>query len=242
MNLQNMGLKPGHIDYRADVVILAGGFGSRLKGFIDDIPKSMAMIGQKPFLSYLFEQLYSFKYKKVVLAVGHKHDAIIDYFGKSYKSIDIEYVIEKKPLGTGGAILNAIALISSSNSLVLNGDSYFNIDLAGLEEKTVDNDSPITIALKRMKNFDRYGTVLMNGNRVITFKEKEHCKDGLINGGIYIISNEWYRNNAPGEVFSFEKDILEKNISNEVITAYEYDGYFIDIGVPEDYRKACLEM
>jgi D-glycero-alpha-D-manno-heptose 1-phosphate guanylyltransferase len=242
MNLQKMGLKPGHINNKSEVIILAGGFGTRLKGVVDDFPKPMASIGNKPFLSYLFEQLYEYRFEKVVLAVGYKHDIIIDYFGKSYKSIDIEYVIENKPLGTGGAILNALTLISSPGFLVLNGDSYFRIDLADFERKFIENASPLTIALKRMKNFYRYGTVFTKGNRIVKFKEKEHCYDGLINGGVYMISNEWYKSHTHEEVFSFEKDILEKYISEEIITAYEYDGYFIDIGIPEDLFRASKDL
>jgi D-glycero-alpha-D-manno-heptose 1-phosphate guanylyltransferase len=225
-----------------EAVILAGGFGTRLKGFVDDIPKPMAMIRDKPFLTYLFEQLCTYKCKRVILAVGYKHEAIIDYFGNYYKTIDIEYVVENKPLGTGGAILNAAKLISSQKYFVLNGDSYFNIDLADIERKSIQSGSPLTIALKRMKNFDRYGTVLTYGNRIVSFREKEHCNDGLINGGIYVMEKEWYESHAPGKVFSFEKDILERFILENEITAHEYDGYFIDIGVPEDLVRASKEL
>jgi D-glycero-alpha-D-manno-heptose 1-phosphate guanylyltransferase len=242
MNLPKMDLKPGHINRKAEAVILAGGFGTRLKGIVDDYPKPMALIRDKPFLTYLLEQLYASNCQKVVLAVGFKHETIIDYFGKSYKSIDIEYVIENKPLGTGGAILNALKLISTPVSLILNGDSIFKIDITDFNRKFIETKSLISIALKRMQNFDRYGTVFTKANRVVAFKEKERCIDGLINSGIYMISNDWYKKHSIGDVFSFEKDILEKYVSEDVITAFEYNGYFIDIGIPEDYRRACLEL
>ena len=134
----------------SEAVILAGGFGTRLKGVVDDIPKPMALIGDKPFLTYLFDQLYKYECKKVILAVGYKHEAIIDFFGKSYKSIQIEYVIEHNPLGTGGAILNGSELISSSEFIVLNGDSYFNIDLNDFERRAACRKSPVRVTLAEL--------------------------------------------------------------------------------------------
>ena len=244
MNSQNMVLKPGHTDelMRSEAVILAGGFGTRLTGVVDDIPKPMADIGNRPFLAYILDQLCSYNFKKVIMAVGYKHEVIVEFFGKVYKSLEIEYVVEHKPLGTGGAILNAAKQISTPSFLVLNGDSIFKIDLNDFENKFIESGSPLTIALKRMKDFNRYGAVITNANRIIKFKEKEQCKEGLVNSGIYMISGNWYKNHAPGEIFSFEKDILEKYINEDGITAFEYKGYFIDIGVPEDYRRACLEL
>lgn len=227
---------------KSEAIILAGGFGTRLKSVVDDVPKPMAMIGNKPFLTYILDQLQVSNCKKAVMAVGYKHEAIIDYFGKSYKSIALEYSIEDKPLGTGGAILNAANLISSPNFLVLNGDSYFNIDLSDFERQFSKNKAPLLIALKRMSNFDRYGTVEIDGSRIKSFSEKKLCNNGLINSGIYLISKEWYKSYAPGKIFSFEKDILEKYFLEDVLTAHEYYGYFIDIGIPDDYRKAVMEM
>jgi D-glycero-alpha-D-manno-heptose 1-phosphate guanylyltransferase len=227
---------------KSEVVILAGGFGTRLTEVVDDVPKPMAEIGNRPFLTYILEQLCTYNFKKVLMAVGYKHEVIVEYFGKFYKSLEIEYVVEHKPLGTGGAILNTVKQISTPSFLVLNGDSIFKIDLTDFEKKFIKSESPLTIALKRMKDFNRYGTVITKGNRIVKFKEKEQCNDGLINGGIYMISNDWFMNHSPGKTFSFEKDILEKYISVDIIEGIEYDGYFIDIGVPEDYRRACLEL
>lgn len=227
---------------KAEAVILAGGFGTRLKEVVNDIPKPMADVGGKPFLSYLLEQLVGCGCKKVIIAAGYKHEAISDFFGDKYKSLRIEYVIENKPLGTGGAILNAANAITAPGFIVLNGDSYLDLNITEFEKRSLETKSPVSIALKKMKNFDRYGTVTTEGNRIISFMEKSHCKEGLINSGIYYIDKEWYKKHAPGEVFSFEKDILEKYVSEEKISGFEFKGYFIDIGIPEDYLRASKEL
>jgi D-glycero-alpha-D-manno-heptose 1-phosphate guanylyltransferase len=227
---------------KAEAVILAGGFGTRLKGVIEDIPKPMADVGGKPFLSYLLEQLVNFGCKKVIIAAGYKYKAIIDFYGDQYKSLRIEYVIESIPLGTGGAILGAANSITAPGFIVLNGDSYMDLNLDEFENKSLESKSPVSIALKKMVNFDRYGTVTPMGNGIISFREKAQCKEGLINSGIYYIDKEWYKKHAPGEIFSFEKDILEKYVSDEKISGFEFNGYFIDIGIPEDYLRASKEL
>jgi D-glycero-alpha-D-manno-heptose 1-phosphate guanylyltransferase len=155
MSLQKMALRPGLTDMKTDAIILAGGFGTRLKGVVDDLPKPMAITAGKPFLTYLLEQLNDANCTKAVLAVGYMHEVIINHFGKKYKSVELEYSIEDKPLGTGGAILNAVSCISSPGFLVLNGDSLFKIDLADFERKFNEKEAQITIALKRLKDFDR---------------------------------------------------------------------------------------
>jgi D-glycero-alpha-D-manno-heptose 1-phosphate guanylyltransferase len=225
-----------------EAIILAGGFGTRLKNVIDDIPKSMARIGEVPFLSFLLDYLFKYKIEKIVLAVGYKQETISSYFGDTYKDMKLIYSVENKPLGTGGAILKATGSISSDSCFVLNGDTWFDVDLSGFE-KSFDRNKPVlSVALKPMANFDRYGSVTVNGEQIISLNEKKFCVNGLINGGVYILNKEWLNTNAPGQVFSFEKDIMEKRANKEVITGYISDTYFIDIGVPEDYLRAVIEL
>lgn len=219
-------------------IILAGGLGTRLNGVVSDVPKPMAEIHHKPFLHYLFNYLQKNEVAEVILSVGYLYEKIVDYFGHQYLDINIEYSIENEPLGTGGAIKKAMEFINE-DTFILNGDTFFDIDLQSL--KNEQND--IQLALKQMYDFDRYGTVNVNeDNLIVAFNEKKACKEGLINGGIYYAKKTIFDNiNLPTK-FSFESEILEKNTSKLRIGATIYDNYFIDIGIPEDYYKAKIEL
>lgn len=228
-----------------EAIILAGGFGTRLQPFVKDVPKPMANINSKPFLSYLMEYLSRQGIKKILLSVGYKHEVIKNHFGIRYKNMDIEYVIENKSLGTGGAVREALKHVQGNEAIVLNGDSFFNVNLGELIDFHRTHDSMLTIAVKPMNNIDRYGTVILEDTRVAGFNEKSSSsKDfGYINGGVYVIKKavlDCLRNN--NDVFSFEIDFLQKSINNIAISAFISDGYFIDIGIPEDYEKAQQEL
>jgi D-glycero-alpha-D-manno-heptose 1-phosphate guanylyltransferase len=223
-------------------VILAGGFGTRLKSVVSDLPKPMAPVNNIPFLTYLLNLLVKYGYDKVILAAGYKYEIIESYFGSQYKNIKLIYSIENEPLGTGGAISAATEFIDSDFFTVLNGDTFFDIDFGRMEEKFLKFKSGLMVALKPMTSFDRYGTVEIKDERILSFNEKKYCKNGLINGGVYVISKEWLDRYSPGKKYSFEKDILEKVIGNEIIDYYISDSYFIDIGIPEDYQRAAEEL
>lgn len=215
-------------------IILAGGMGTRLSKVVNDVPKPMADINHQPFLHYLFQYLSTQNIHSVILSIGYLHEKITNYFGNKYFDIDIEYSIENEPLGTGGAIRKAYELVKK-DAFVLNGDTFFGIDLQKLKHPTND----IQVALKQMKNFDRYGTVEMNDNDIITaFNEKKSCKEGLINGGIYYLRENIFKHLEHNLKFSFEKEILENRASSLTIGAKVFEDYFIDIGIPEDYYKA----
>jgi D-glycero-alpha-D-manno-heptose 1-phosphate guanylyltransferase len=225
-----------------EAVILAGGFGTRLKSIIKDVPKPMALIENLPFLTYILEQLHKNEFVKVFLAVGYKYESIESYFGSRYKNIELIYSVEKEPLGTGGAILLAANSIDSDYFFVLNGDTFFEVDFERMYNLFLNRKTGIMVALKPMVNFDRYGTVLISNEYIISFNEKRFCEKGLINGGIYLIKKEWMNERAPGKVFSLEKDILERLMGKDNMAAYISDGYFIDIGIPEDYLRASKEL
>jgi len=225
-----------------EAVILAGGFGTRLKSIVNEIPKPMALIKDLPFLSYLLEFLSKYKFEKVILAAGYKSDVIKLYFGTFYKNIELIYSVEKEPLGTGGAIFKAAALVNSDYYFVLNGDTFFDVDLESMERLFLEKNSDLMVALKPMVNFKRYGAVITNDDKIVSFDEKKFCENGLINGGIYLINKSWLEERAVGKVFSFEKDILEKRLIRDKIAYYLSDGYFIDIGIPEDYIRASEEL
>jgi D-glycero-alpha-D-manno-heptose 1-phosphate guanylyltransferase len=221
-----------------EAIILAGGMGTRLQKVISDIPKPMAPVGSRPFLDYLFKWIKDYRVEKLVISAGYKSESIVKYFGNSVYGIPVEYVIEEKPLGTGGAIKYALHKTSGDDILVLNGDTYFPIDLRKFFSFHVRNKSLFSVALKRMRNFDRYGTVECRRNTIVRFNEKKFCSDGLINGGIYLINRNIIEAWKLSGAFSLEKDIMEKESGTSVIKGMVFDDLFIDIGIPEDYHKA----
>ena len=224
-------------------IILAGGKGTRLKSKLAVLPKPMAPIGEKPFLTYILDYLSNFGINEAILAVGYKYQYIIDHFGARYKNIRLKYAIEDEPLGTGGAILNAMQESTSQHFLVLNGDSIFALNLRQFSKKYFHFKHPIQLALLKLNDTGRYGTVEVNEDGMLrAFKEKSGDKDSLINSGIYMISRAFLEKAAPEKKFSFEKQILESpDYCNKFSTQIE-DAYFIDIGIPEDYEKAQLEL
>lgn len=229
-----------------DVIILAGGFGTRLRSAIgDEIPKCMAPVAGKPFLWYLLKYLCHYDVKRVVISVGYLRHVIIDWLDQSLEMypFNIDYSIEIEPLGTGGGIRLALEKCKEENVVVLNGDTFFNVNLDDFFSTHKLAPSLISLALKPMTNFERYGRVFIDtpSHKIQTFQEKRYCEKGLINGGIYAIKKEqvaW-----PSEDrFSFETDVLEKMVTSGNLYGFDYNAYFIDIGIPEDYEKACHEL
>jgi D-glycero-alpha-D-manno-heptose 1-phosphate guanylyltransferase len=225
-------------------IVLAGGLGTRLRSVISDLPKPMAPVCGKPFLHYIFQYLRKQGISDVVLSVGYKSEVIKDFFGEKYAGINIRYAVEQEPLGTGGGIAQAMAMIDS-DAFVLNGDTFFDVDLTELYDFYKKANAEIALALRRMYRFDRYGTVEAgNRDRVLQFHEKQYRNEGLINGGVYVLNKNLFRKveeieEAPlPQKFSFEKDILEKHLNHLHFHGKEFKGYFIDIGIPEDYSKA----
>jgi D-glycero-alpha-D-manno-heptose 1-phosphate guanylyltransferase len=221
-----------------EAIILAGGKGTRLRELIADIPKPMAPVNDKPFIDYVLNWLKQYPVEKIILSVGFKANKITDYLGDSYNNIPIEYVIEGKPLGTGGAVRYALQKAKGENVLILNGDTYFPIDLNKFFAFHKENNNLFSIALKRMKDFSRYGSVECNENTIVRFNEKKLCPDGLINGGIYLVNRSFIESKQLPEVFSLETDILESDAKTALLKCMEFDDLFIDIGIPEDYLRA----
>lgn len=221
-----------------EAIVLAGGFGRRLKSVVSNIPKPMATIKDKPFLLYIIENLNEQNIKKVILSVGYKHKVIKDYFGDKYKEIDIVYSIEDEPLGTGGAIKKAFEMIKAQHVFILNGDTFFDVDLEQLFVNHLKNQSDLTLALKPMKDFDRYGTVTLLDKKVVCFEEKRYRKQGNINGGVYVANRDLFNKIKMPQKFSFENDFMISHIDSLKLNGYISDKYFIDIGIPQDYEKA----
>lgn len=227
-----------------EAIILAGGLGTRLKSVVKDVPKPMANINGKPFLEFVLTYLHQQGVQHAVLAVSYKYELIQKHFNNSYKTISLSYSIENTPLGTGGALKQALNLCDEKEVFVCNGDTLFEINLAKLLQcKHETQESMLCLALKQMQNFDRYGRVELNKTGFITaFKEKEFCKLGLINGGIYLINKNIFdyfthqQNFNVKDLFSFEH-FLQRYFKDLKARACVFDDYFIDIGVPEDYER-----
>ena len=227
-----------------EAIILAGGFGTRLQEVVSDVPKSMALINQRPFLEYLFDDLITQGVEKVVLAVGYKHEIISGHFGERYKSLPIQYTVETEPLGTGGGIRLALWKISGLRALVMNGDSLFRLDYRAMMEFHLRKKADATIALRKLKDTGRYGRVSVNRIRRVTgFEEKGlSAGPGYINGGVYIIEKYFLMEPEFRGRFSMEKDCFEKYFTNSKLFGFPAEGYFLDIGIPDDYLKAQHEF
>ncbi len=225
-----------------EAIVLAGGFGSRLRSEVSDIPKPMAPINQKPFLQYLLEYLLKQGITRVILSTGYKHEYIENYFQQAYKDIELIYSVETEPLGTGGAIKKALELTKDNFVYILNGDTLFKVDLKQLKQKHVDSKSILTLAIKPLENFNRYGIVATNDSSIIGFSEKQECSYGNINGGVYIANTSLFDSITVPAKFSFEEDFMEKYVNQLSFSYYLSNAYFIDIGIPEDYKKAQLDL
>ena len=224
-----------------EIIILAGGLGTRLRSIINDVPKPMAPIHTFPFLHYVIKSTVVYKPTKIILCVGYKKEVIQEYFKNNYLGIPIEYSIEEELLGTGGAIKTAVEKIQDNTFLVLNGDSFFDCNLSNFFDFHKNKKAKVSIAGKEMEHFDRYGTLTIDHKKCITnFIEKKYTEKGIINSGIYFIDKQYYLSNTPEGKFSLEEQFFQKYVVENNFYAYDIDkqDFFIDIGIPEDYDKA----
>lgn len=223
-----------------ECIVLAGGLGTRLRGAIgENVPKCMAPVNGRPFLHYLFEYLASQPCERVILSLGHKHEAILEWLQTEQRPFAVDHVIELEPLGTGGGIQLALKAANGENVAVLNGDTMFKVNLQEQLDLHRSQGAEATLALKKMHNFNRYGVVNSDaGDRINSFEEKQQRDSGYINGGVYIVNRTSFLARQLPEKFSFEKDYLEAFVSEQKFNAYKSDAYFIDIGIPQDYERA----
>ncbi|WP_152395469.1 nucleotidyltransferase family protein [Paenibacillus guangzhouensis] len=226
-----------------EAIILAGGFGTRLQSAVNDVPKPMAPINGQPFLTYLLKYLLKYDIRSVLLSTGYKHEVIEDYYGSCFQGVmRLEYSVEKEPLGTGGAIAQSMRYTTEEDIIVINGDTFFNVDLKEMMLFHRTQAGEMTMALKPMSDFERYGKVDHVNNRVVKFQEKQYTSFGDINGGVYILNRSIFNGCNLEKTFSFETDFLQKHLQRIQVNSYIADEYFIDIGIPEDYYKAQSEL
>ena len=226
-----------------EAIILAGGLGTRLRSAVPDLPKCMAPINGVPFISYLIDNLINEGVTKFIFSLGYKSELFISLLEEKLPMKNYLIVIEDEPLGTGGAIKLACEKVKNENVIALNGDSLFKVNLKALMNFHLTNKANCTLALKPMKNFDRYGSVEVDtSNKIMSFKEKKFVEYGNINGGVYAINIPSFIQLPLTSKFSMEQDYLEKYTKEGFFNGFIQDNYFIDIGIPEDYARAQIEI
>lgn len=226
-----------------EAIILAGGLGTRLRSEVPDLPKCMAPVNGKPFIAYVINECLRSGISHFIFSLGYRSDAIIDFLQTDFRELSYDVVIEDEPLGTGGAIQLACSKATSPHIVVCNGDTLFKVDMKALMQFHVQQNAHCTLALKPMKAFNRYGVVeLHNNGSIVSFQEKKYYEQGLINGGIYVLNITAFMQEHFPTKFSFEKDYLEANYHQGKMFGLQQDAYFIDIGIPEDFKRAQIEL
>lgn len=226
-----------------EAIILAGGLGTRLRSVVPELPKCMAPVNGKPFIAYVTDYLMQQGINRFVFSLGYKNEIISSFIESTYPGLDVEFSVEREPLGTGGAIRYACLKTNAEHVIATNGDTLFKVNISDVAQAHFSNNAACTLSLKSMQHFDRYGVVELNDDSSVkSFKEKQAYTEGLINGGLYALDTKAFLSAYLPLKFSFEKDYLEAFYTQAKIVGVIQDEYFIDIGVPEDYQRAQFEL
>ncbi|MEP6467266.1 MAG: nucleotidyltransferase family protein [Parafilimonas sp.] len=228
---------------KPSIIILAGGLGTRLRSVVSGLPKCMAPVNGKPFLDYVIDYFQQQGITSFIFSLGYKNEIIIEHLTSHFSHLTLKYSIEEEPLGTGGAIKKACALINDEDIFITNGDTLFKANVSSLQNFHQAKNADCTLALKPMKNFNRYGVIELNEDDSIkSFNEKKQYESGLINGGLYLLNTQIFLSESFPEKFSFETAYLEKYYNQHKMFGLIQYEYFIDIGIPEDYKRANEEL
>ena len=220
-----------------ECVVLAGGKGTRLRSVVSDLPKCMAPVAGRPFLAWLLDDLREAGFDHIILSLGYKHKAVEAWVASRPDRDSITCVVEEEPLGTGGGVRLALRQAREDAVFILNGDTFFGVDYPAMQAFHRQSGAQATLALKPLRDFDRYGEVTLDGEgRITAFREKRPCTEGLINGGVYLLQRGALAEMP--ERFSLEKDYFEPKAESAGLAGFRSEGYFIDIGIPADYARA----
>jgi NDP-sugar pyrophosphorylase family protein len=225
----------------ADAIVLCGGAGTRLRSVTGDAPKSLATIGDRPFLDILISQLRRHGFKHVILAVGYQRDLIRSHFDNRSHDISLEYSIESMPLGTGGALRNAVDFVNTESVLVMNGDSYTDADLSRFAADHRESRADVTVLVVPTDGRVDCGLVSVDPDgRVLGFKEKQSATGmQYVNAGIYMVAKEILYEMAPNQRVSLEEELFPRLLAEgKDVRAFHHSGECIDIGTPERYLNA----
>lgn len=220
-------------------ILLAGGLGTRLRVVVSDRPKPMALIGDKPFMEYVVRGLSVHGIKDIIFAVGYKGSMVEAHFGDgSGFDIHASYAYEEELLGTAGAIKNAGRFVTEDSFFVLNADTFYQIDYSRLVSLKEREQLDMALVLREVGDVSRYGEAVLDGPLLSRFNEKSSVqRAGTINGGVYLLKRELLSEIPEGKV-SLENDMIPRWMrQGRRLGGFVNDGYFIDIGVPEDYHR-----
>jgi NDP-sugar pyrophosphorylase family protein len=224
-----------------DAILLCGGAGLRLRSVSGDAPKSLTNIGDRPFLELLLHQLRRHGFERAILAVGYRSDAIRSHFGDRALGLKLEYSTETTPLGTGGALRNALDFIHSNTALVMNGDSYTDADLTAFARDFRAAKADFSMVVVPVDGRKDVGLVAVDaGGKITGFKEKQSSVgSGVLNAGIYMTAKRVIGEIPPETQVSLEEELFPRWFAEgKYIRAFRYPGECIDIGTPERYRSA----
>lgn len=225
-------------------ILLAGGLGTRLQSVVHDRPKPMALIEEKPFMEYVVHELSRHGITEIIFAVGYKGSMVEDYFGDGSRfGVTVSYAYEETLLGTAGAIKNAAAYMKGNQVFVLNADTFYQIDYQRLVRLSQEKELSMALVLREVPDVSRYGQAVLKENLLTGFNEKvQEAKPGTINGGIYLLTRELIDEIPEGKV-SLENDMIPRWLQEgRRLGGIVNDGYFIDIGVPEDYYRFIRDV
>lgn len=224
---------------KTQAILLAGGLGTRLRSVVSDRPKPMALIQGKPFMKYVVLELKNQGINDIIFAVGYKGTMVEEYFGDGKKfGFHASYAYEETLLGTAGAIRNASGLVMEQQVLVLNADTFYRMDYGRLWKLKQEMNLDMALVLRQVADISRYGEAVLENQMLTGFNEKTAgARPGTINGGIYLLSKELIDEIPEGKV-SLENQMIPRWMKEgRRLGGFVNDGYFIDIGVPEDYYR-----
>lgn len=220
-----------------DALVLAGGRGTRLAAVVPELPKPMAPVCGRPFLELLLGALHAKGLQRAVLSLGYRAEVIRQHFGTRFRGLELAYVVEDEPLGTGGAIRLGLAQCQGDAALVVNGDTLLDLELPALHQRWLDVRKPLLVGCQ-VPDTTRFGRLQVEGRRLVGFAEKGQPGPGWINSGHYVLPRGLLEGLGLPAAFSFENDVLVPRLAALGIEVFESAGDFIDIGIPEDYTRA----
>jgi NDP-sugar pyrophosphorylase family protein len=227
------------LDSQIEFVVLAGGLGTRIRPTLGELPKTLAPVAGRPFITYLLDQIADTGVSKVTIAAGHGGNQVMAVLGSRYESLRIRYSIESAPLGTAGALRYAAEQSTAPHIVAMNGDSYIAANLSEFWMWHCQTRATASMILTSLDDTSRFGTVTFDASgRVNEFIEKRAgAAVGWINAGVYALPRTWIMELPAQKQVSLEYDAMPIWVARGVLT-YRLSAPFIDIGTPETLEKA----
>jgi D-glycero-alpha-D-manno-heptose 1-phosphate guanylyltransferase len=223
-----------------EAIVLAGGFGTRLRSLVSNVPKPMALVAGRPFLELLLSSLRTKGITRAILSIGYMSEVITSHFEKYPIDMDLVYEIESSPLGTGGAIAAALRHVRRDHVFVFNGDTYLDLNLGALVAMWPGDHTPIVVA-RFVPDTERFGRLEYSDGRILHFSNSGSKGAGVVNAGCYLIPSNIFSGASLPNTFSFERDFLGRRPPLS-LRAFVSNDQFIDIGIPDDFRRAQIDL